>query len=490
MPPPSTVEEMLERVRRSGIVPSEQLEAFLARQEAAARSPAELLERLQAAGLITAFHADKLAAGKYKGFVLGSYLILDQLGSGGMGQVFLAEHIRMHRLVALKVLPPHAYDDPTARERFFREARAAAQLDHPNIVRVYDLCEEGPLLFLVLEYVDGTSLQQIVARHGPLPIAQACDYVRQAAFGLLHATELGFVHRDIKPANLLLDRHGVIKILDFGLVRSLHDAEGGLTRRLDNVVLGTADYVAPEQAIDSSAVDVRADLYSLGATFYFLLAGHPLFPEGKTAQKLLWQQMREPTPIHERRPDVPVELSAVVHRLLRKKPEERYQHPAELLEALAPFIPAQVPLPDPAWLPVHRGRVAARLVNSSGSGSFISSTSQVLVAALRGGTTTLTGPSSSGVRLFPSSQSLTPTSTTLSSEETKPDVPRTATPPQSTPTGTTASAFALPVLTNNSAIASHTPYSPNVPSYFRLVIFILSATLLLALAIIVLLLVR
>jgi len=471
MPPPTTVEEMLDRVRRSSIIPSERLEQFLAQQSPPPATPSELLERLQAAGLITAFHAEKLAAGKYKGFILGSYLILEQIGSGGMGQVFLAEHIRMQRLVALKVLPPHAYDDETARTRFFREARAAAQLDHPNIVRIYDLCEEGRLLYLVLEYVDGISLQQIVARHGPLPIPIACDYIRQAAFGLHHATELGFVHRDIKPANLLLDRQGIIKILDFGLVRSLYDADGGITRRLDNAVLGTADYVAPEQAIDSSAVDVRADLYSLGATFYFLLAGRPLFPEGKTAQKLLWQQMREPTPIHEIRPEVPRELSDILHRLLRKKPEERYQHPAELLEALAPFVPAEVALPNPAWFPDRTGRVAARLASNTGPASFTGSASQVLVAALRSNPPSFAGPPSSGIR--PQPRPLAPTTSSLSFEETQPAAPR----PQT------------------SAILSTTVTPAPAPSgaspHIRLIILMLSAALFLALVtIIILLLVR
>jgi serine/threonine-protein kinase len=468
MPPPTTVEEMLDRVRRSGIIPSERLEQFLSQQSQVPTTPSELLERLQAAGLITAFHAEKLAAGKYKGFILGSYLILEQIGSGGMGQVFLAEHIRMQRLVALKVLPPHAYDDDTARTRFFREARAAAQLDHPNIVRIYDLCEEGRLLFLVLEYVDGTSLQHIVARHGPLPVSLACDYIRQAAFGLLHATELGFVHRDIKPANLLLDRHGIIKILDFGLVRSLHDGDGGITRRLDNAVLGTADYVAPEQALDSSTVDVRADLYSLGATFYFLLAGHPLFPEGKTAQKLLWQQMREPTPIHEVRPEVPRELSDILHRLLRKKPEERYQHPTELLEALAPFVPAEVPLPDSAWFPDRTGRVAARLATNPGPASFAGSASQVLVAALRSNPPSFAGPPSSGIR--PQPRPAAPTTSSLSFEETEPAAPR----PQP-PSVVAATVYAPP------------PSPPTAP-YVRLIILILSAALFLALVTIIILL--
>src|SRR5262249_26744384 len=158
-------------------------------------------------------------------------------------------------------------EDVVARERFFREARAAAALDHPNIVRVFDLCQEGRLLYLVMEYVDGLSLQALVSKRGPLDVMAAANYARQVAFGLQHAHSLGFVHRDIKPANLLLERTGVVKILDLGLVRSEADAATALTKQLDNKsILGTADYVAPEQAVDSSRVDIRADIYSLGAT--------------------------------------------------------------------------------------------------------------------------------------------------------------------------------------------------------------------------------
>jgi hypothetical protein len=210
MPAPTSVPELIDRLRKSKLVPADRLEGFLAALQTGggARTPEALLERLVAAGMITRFHATKLAAGKYKGFQLGEdrYLILDQLGEGGMGQVFLAEHTPMRRLVALKVLPPHAFEnDPVARERFFREARAAGTLDHPNIVRVFDLCQEGKILYLVMEYVEGLSLQALVTKCGPLPVAAACHYIRQVAFGLGHAHELGFVHRDIKPANLILE---------------------------------------------------------------------------------------------------------------------------------------------------------------------------------------------------------------------------------------------------------------------------------------------
>jgi serine/threonine-protein kinase len=391
MPPPTTVPDLLDRVRRSGIIPGDRLEGFLVGLQASGRAPAtpaDVLDRLVDAGMITRFHADRLAAGKYKGFQLGSYLILDQLGVGGMGQVYLAEHVNMRRLAALKVLPPLSFDDPVARERFFREARAAGTLDHPNIVRVFDLCQEGKILYLVMEYVEGVSLQEVVGRHGPLDVGAACHYARQVAFGLQHAHELGFVHRDVKPANLLVDRVGVVKILDFGLVRSETESGAGLTRRLDNkLVLGTADYVAPEQAMDSSSVDIRADVYSLGATLYFALTGRPLFPGGRVAQKLVWQQVKDPVPVDGLRPEVPAELAAVVHRMLAKKPADRFQSPAEVFDALAPFIPDEVPVPEPAWLPEPPGRVALSRHAPPNPGTLrvSGSTSQILAAAMRGG---------------------------------------------------------------------------------------------------------
>jgi len=390
MPAPTTIPELLDRVRRSTLVPGDRLDGFLAGLQASGHAPTTpkaLLDLMVDAGMITQFHADRLAAGKYKGFQLGSYLILDQLGTGGMGQVYLAEHSAMRRLVALKVLPVFAAEDVVARERFVREARAAAALDHPNIVRVFDLCQEGRLLYLVMEYVEGISLQALVARAGPLPVAAACHYARQVAYGLQHAHELGFVHRDIKPANLILERAGVIKVLDLGLVRSEADAASGLTRQLDaKSILGTADYVAPEQAVDSSSVDIRADLYSLGATLYFLLAGRPLFPEGRTAQKLVWQQIKEPVPITRFRPDVPEELGEVIHTLLQKRPEDRYRTPAEVFDALAPWDQDDVPPPADELMPQPTARVlAARSAGPPSAPRASGSTSQILALAMRSG---------------------------------------------------------------------------------------------------------
>ena len=397
MPAPTSVTDLLDRLRKSRLVPADRLEGFLAglHSSGASLTPAAMLDRLVTAGMITRFHANKLAAGKYKGFHLGSYLILDQLGAGGMGQVYLAEHGHMRRLVALKVLAPHAFEsDPVTKERFFREARAAGTLDHPNIVRVFDLCQEGKILYFAMEYVDGLSLQALVTQRGPIEVTAACHYARQIAFGLRHAHEMGFVHRDIKPANLLLDRTGVVKILDLGLVRSEADVGTLLTQRLDNRnILGTADYVAPEQAVDSSKVDARADVYSLGSTLYFLLAGRPLFPEGRTAQKLVWQQIKEPVPIDRLRPEVSPELAAVIHRMLQKRPADRFKTVTEVFDALEPFDPGDVPPPDPLWMPEEPARVAlVRGGPPNPARGPSGSRSHIVVAAMR------TGGSSAALR--------------------------------------------------------------------------------------------
>jgi serine/threonine protein kinase len=263
-----------------------------------------------------------------------------------MGSVFLCEHKLMRRRVAVKVLPTAKAEDPSSLERFYREARAVAALDHPNIVRAYDIDQDDNLHFLVMEYVDGSSLQEICKKVGPLDVLRACQYMYQSATGLQHAHETaGLVHRDIKPGNILVDRNGVVKILDMGLARFFHDDEDILTKKYDENVLGTADYLAPEQAIDSHGVDIRADVYSLGATFYYCLTGKTPFSEGTVAQKLIWHQTRQPKPIRNIRPEVPASVVAVVDKMMAKEAGQRYQTPSELMEALQPWM--QTPIPPP-----------------------------------------------------------------------------------------------------------------------------------------------
>jgi eukaryotic-like serine/threonine-protein kinase len=349
MPAPTTVDEFLELVRKSGVVEDKRLAAHLERLRAAGTLPPEpprLAGQLVHDGVLTHFQAEQFLQGKWKRFTIGKYKVLERLGSGGMGHVYLCEHLLMRRRVAVKILPTAKAEDSSSLERFYREARAVAALDHPNIVRAYDIDQDDKLHFLVMEYVDGASLQEIIKRSGPMEVLRACHYVRQSALGLQHAHEAaGLVHRDIKPGNILVDRNGVVKVLDMGLARFFHDEDDILTKKYDENVLGTADYLAPEQALDSHGVDIRADIYSLGATFYFCLTGRTPFNEGTVAQKLIWHQTRQPKPMRSIRPDVPEGVCAVVEKMMAKDPAQRYQTPAEVAEALAEWT--QTPIGPP-----------------------------------------------------------------------------------------------------------------------------------------------
>ncbi|MFO0881669.1 MAG: serine/threonine-protein kinase [Gemmataceae bacterium] len=348
MPAPATINEFLEVARRSNQVDLSRLEAYLdaPRETPLPKEPRKLAQLLVRHGLMTLFQAEQFLQGKYKGFMLGGYRIIERLGQGGTGTVYLAEHEIMRRRVAIKVLPTPLAEDRELLERFVREAQAAAALDNPNVVHVYDFRKEGPLHFIVMEYVDGPSLQQMISRRGPLPISLACEYGRQIAVGLQHAHDSGMVHRDIKPANLLVDPNGIVKVLDLGLARYETPGSGSLTQRFNSkLVLGTADYLAPEQALNLSNVNPRTDIYSLGATLYALLAGKPPFHEASVGQKLMWHQMKTPESLRTVRPEVPPELDALVMQMLAKRPADRPQTSMEVAERLSPWAEQQ-PRPD------------------------------------------------------------------------------------------------------------------------------------------------
>ena len=345
MPAPTTVRDFLEFARKSGQLDDARLDDYLASQaEGAPASPRRLAVRMIRAGVMTTFQAEQFLQGKHKGFCLGSYRIIDRLGSGGAGLVYLARHEVLGKRFAIKVLPQACADDPVALGRFRREARAAAVLDHPNVVQVYDFREEGGLNYIVMEYVEGPTLQRLMGRRGRLAVATACEYARQAALGLQHAHEHGLVHRDVKPGNLVVDATGTVKVLDLGLARYQPDAEEdgeSLTRKFNsNQVLGTSDYLSPEQALSLHDVDGRADVYSLGATLYALLTGAPPFPEGSVAKKLMLHQTATPTPVHALRADVPEDLSAAVARMLAKKPGDRFASAGAVALALARWAEA------------------------------------------------------------------------------------------------------------------------------------------------------
>jgi tRNA A-37 threonylcarbamoyl transferase component Bud32 len=267
---------------------------------------------------------------------LPGYEVRRELGRGGMGVVYEAADAVMGRRVAVKVIHPELLRHPVAALRFRREVRAAARLAHPNLVTAFDAGQADSCHFLAMELIEGENLADLLQRAGPLPVAQACDLVRQAALGLQHAHEAGLVHRDVKPHNLMRAADGTVKVLDFGLAALAGDrAASGATAA--GAVMGTPDYMAPEQAEDARAADARADVYALGCTLFHLLTGRPVFPRATVMQKLLAHQEEAPTSAHGLRPEVPASLDALLLRALAKRPEQRFGSAGELAEALRPF---------------------------------------------------------------------------------------------------------------------------------------------------------
>lgn len=334
------IESFLDLTRKSGLVDATRLNLYLDRleqKEGIPEDPKELAKVFVRDAVLSRFQADQLISNKWRGFYVGKYRVIERIGIGGMGQVYLAEHRTMKRRYAIKVLPRAKASDPAALERFEREARAGGSIDHPNIVRAYDKDQDGDLHYLVMDFVDGCSLAEIVQATGPLAIDRACNYLYQSALGLKHAHDSGLIHRDIKPANILIDREGVVKILDMGLARFFNDHDDMITRKYDETVLGTADYLSPEQAIDSHNVDIRSDIYSLGCTFYYVMTGQPPFGEGSVAQKLIWHQTRAPKALSEHRKDIPEDLNNIINRCMLKNVDERYRSPEALIEALQKY---------------------------------------------------------------------------------------------------------------------------------------------------------
>jgi serine/threonine protein kinase len=333
--------EYMEHVISSGLMDREELDRALQNLWPTDRAK-KVARHLVDLGKLTKFQAERLLIGRTDGSQLGQYRILDDLGRGGMGRVYKAVHQSMGRFVALKVLAPDLTKTERAKELFQREVRAAARLTHPNIVTSYD-AQIGERCFLVMEYVDGPNLSQLVREQGPLPIEQACEYIRQAAIGLDYAHGLGLIHRDVKPSNLLVQQSASgpqVKILDFGLalVTAGDAAQGEPSIATVQTVLGTPDYVSPEQARNQYGVDGRSDLYSLGCTFYFLLTGEAPFGGGTALEKIVKHGTEAPVAVQTKRPDVPEAVAAIVHKLLAKNPKWRYQKAGDLALELATVV--------------------------------------------------------------------------------------------------------------------------------------------------------
>lgn len=334
-----TSDKLIELVQKSQLTTAEALDKALEaiRAEHAGQLPDDpvvLAKALQQHNVVTHWHCEKLLQGKYKGFFLGKHKLLGHLGSGGMSSVYLAEHMKMHDKRAIKVLPKSRLGNSSYLARFQLEAKAIASLNHPNIVRAHDIDNDGDTHYIVMEYVDGADLQTVVKKKGPLPFADVANYVAQAARGLQHAHEMGLIHRDVKPANVLVNSQGKVKLLDLGLALFSDDKQASLTMDYNDKVLGTADYLAPEQALNSHKVDARADIYGLGCTMYFMLTGNAPFPEGSIAQRIAKHQSAMPTDVRKLRTDCPGELEGICVKMIQKDPKFRYSSCDQVADVL------------------------------------------------------------------------------------------------------------------------------------------------------------
>ncbi|HVA47817.1 MAG TPA: protein kinase [Pirellulales bacterium] len=366
---PTRVDDFLKRLAESDLMPQAEIVAVLDSLPGLDRSQdaQPLAQEFVRQKKLSRFQAQAIYQGRTRGLVLGNYVLLDKIGEGGMGQVYKAEHRRMKRVVAIKVLPPHIVKSPDTLRRFQREVEAAARLEHPNIVTAHDADEFQGVHYLVMQYVEGSDLSSIVRKHGPFSPAKAIELAIQIGKGLEHAHQKGIVHRDIKPANVLLDVHGAVKILDMGLARfeqpaapSLLTAREGVAATeltLSGSVVGTVDYMSPEQAMDAKSSDHRSDIYSLGCTLHFLLTGRPVYAGDSFIQKLVAHR-EAPLPSLT---NVPAELNATFQRMIAKKPDDRYQRMDEVMRDVQRCLQAAQ-----AWA---KARPAAGPVGSQGGSS-------------------------------------------------------------------------------------------------------------------------
>lgn len=347
MESPLVADTFVALLEKSGLLPAKQIEAAIERFALPPEAPARDLARaFLNAKLLTRFQAERLLEGKFRGFYIDHYKVLEILGAGGMACLYLAENLKTRERVALKVISDKHKADAGMLTRLKIEARAGKKIKHPAVIRTFDIQKTedvfGEIHYLVMEFVAGVNLEELINLSGPIPWEQAADFARQTAEGLQHAHAAGLVHRDVKPGNLLVDREGAIKILDFGLAlldaRKDADAdEFSLAMIFGHNCLGTADYIAPEQIADSFAIDRRADIYSLGCTLYVALTGKLPYPMSSSCAKLDGHRSRPAPPIGEVAEGVPAGLASVVAKMMSKNPADRYQTMAEVAAALTPF---------------------------------------------------------------------------------------------------------------------------------------------------------
>lgn len=393
---------LIDALRDNALLKREQLHEVVRLANGRCTEARPLAKALVQRGWLTIFQINQILLGQAHNLVVGRYHILDRLGQGGLSSVFRARHAEHEWEVALKLIQPEVIANAEGRRQFLDEMEAMARLDHPNIVQFCDADEVGETFYYAMEYVEGTDLGKYVRLTGLLPVAEACEYVRQTALGLQHAHERNLIHRDIKPVNLYLThlqtkqpketgrtsmfapvaappkKKGAaqVKILDWGLA-SLRAPRGmagqEMIEHLAKGVIGTADYLSPEQARNAAAVDIRGDIYSLGCTLYYLLTGSPPFPKGSLMQKVMQHQNAEPEAVESFREDLPMEVTLILKRMMAKQPEKRFQTPAAVALALLPFArdeslsviapatkakaAANATIADPTPLPISLGGV-------------------------------------------------------------------------------------------------------------------------------------
>jgi serine/threonine protein kinase len=326
-----TCEQFLQNLRDAGLSPSGEIRV------GAGSSGDTLAQQLVANGVLTRYQVEAVLTRKFDDLVIGNYEILDKLGAGGMGTVLKARHRRMKRVVALKVLSSEVAKSEAFAQRFQREVETIARLSHPNIVMAFDADEGKAGPFLVMEFVNGRDLASEVASRGALSVADTVDCILQAARGLEYAHSQGIVHRDIKPANLMRDVSGTVKVADLGLARLNSPAGGpGSNTSLTQAggIVGTMDYISPEQALDSTSIDQRADIYSLGCTVHFLLTARAPYEAGSIMALLLKHREATIPSLCAARPDTPLELDSLFRKMLAKRPEDRATTMTEVAEAL------------------------------------------------------------------------------------------------------------------------------------------------------------
>lgn len=365
-------EEFLKRAVESELVTQEQIDAAIAKNGSDISTAEEYAKALVREKLLTAYQAQSIYKGRGRQLILGNYVILDKIGEGGMGLVLKAEHKRMKRVVALKVLSPSVSKSPELTARFQREVRAAARLDHPNIVTAFDADEAGKTHFFVMQYVDGVDLASRVKKKGPFAVDKAVDCIKQAAAGLQYAHDQGIVHRDIKPGNLLLDATGTVKILDMGLARMDSTGDGTQAELTSTgAVMGTVDYMAPEQALSTKSADARSDIYSLGITLWYLITGRPAYHGDSLMARLLAHREHDVPSLSAARAEAPPALDAVFRRMVAKKPEDRPQTMSAVVQELEQAMGGETSSPSISLAPSEDDKLDDFLLNLDGADSSV-----------------------------------------------------------------------------------------------------------------------